>query len=112
MSTKRVAAAAILAAAIGSLPAAPASAQPCYYGGDFFPLFLPFGIAAAVVGAAATIVTLPFAALGVPPGAPVYPFYGPCAVPSHAPYYAYPPPPPAGPGGPPYTGYGYYGQPH
>jgi hypothetical protein len=51
-----------------------------------FPLFWPFCIVGAVIGAVATIVTAPFWALTVPP-----PYYRP---PPPPPYYPPPPPPP------------------
>lgn len=103
MNTKRVAAAALLAAAVASLPLAPASAQRCYYPNDWIPLAFPFGVAAAIVDTALSIATLPLALVTAPAYAPVYPPYGTtCA----SPYYGYPPGPASGP---PYSGYGYYG---
>jgi len=104
MNTNRIAVAALFAAAVSSLSATPAAAQGCYYTRDWFPLVFPFGIAAAIVDTAATIVTLPLVALTSPPYVPVYPVYGTCS----SPYYGYPPPPA---NGAPYTGYGYYGPP-
>src|SRR5207248_5917942 len=78
MDTKRVAAAAVLVAAVVSLPIASASAQPCYASRDWFPLVFPFGIAAAVVETAAAIVSLPLAALSFPPYTPAFPYSGAC----------------------------------
>src|SRR6266853_6573406 len=109
MNTKRVAAAAVLAAAVASLPVAPASAQSCYASRDWFPLVFPFGVAAAVVETAAAIVSLPLAALSFPPYTPAYLYLGACG----SPYLGYPPPPPYNPAlanqyAPPPGYYGYY----
>jgi hypothetical protein len=72
---------------LAALPISAAQAQyypPC----SQFPLFWPFCVAGALVGAAATIITAPFWAFtGTPPY--YYGYYGP----SYNPYY--PPPAPA-----------------
>jgi hypothetical protein len=76
MPIRRIAVAAILAAALAALPLTPVRAQyypPC----NPFPLSWPFCIAGAAVGTAAAIATAPFAAVA---GGPYY-YYG-------QPYYA------------------------
>jgi len=112
MTIKRVAAAAVLAAAVASVSATPALAQPCYnpYPRDWFPLVFPFGVAAAVVETAVAIVSLPLAAVSFPPYTPAYLYSGACG----SPYLGYPPAPPYNPAlanqyAPPPGYYGYYG---
>jgi hypothetical protein len=82
MHTRRIMSSVVFAAGLAALPLSAAEAQyyppPC----SPFPLFWPFCVVGAVVGAAAVIVSAPFRALA---GAPPF-YYGP-------PYY-YPPPPP------------------
>jgi hypothetical protein len=109
MNTKRIAAAALISAAVVGSSVAPASAQSCY-SQNLFPLVFPFGVAAAIVETAVTVATLPLALLTAPAYVPVYPRYGACA----SPYYGYPPPPPYNPAAanqyaPPPGYYGYYG---
>jgi hypothetical protein len=109
MNPRRIAAAALISAVVIGLPTAPASAQRCY-SQNLFPLFFPFGVAAAIVETAVTVATLPLSLLTSPAYAPVYPYYGGCA----SPYYGYPPPPPYNPAAatqyaPPPGYYGYYG---
>ena len=101
MQSKRVVAAAVLTVLVLTLPATEASAR--HHG--WFPLFLPFAAAAAVVGTAATIATAPIAAVTAPAYYP--PYYGsPYPAPGYGPGYGYAPPPPP----PAYYGYpGYYG---
>jgi hypothetical protein len=82
-----------LAAGLAAVPVATAKAQyypPC----SPFPLFLPFCVAGAIVGTAATVVTAPFVALTAPPY--YYGYYG-------RPYYAPPPYYPPGYSPPPYN---------
>ncbi|HEX3536979.1 MAG TPA: hypothetical protein VHU15_09445 [Stellaceae bacterium] len=110
MNTKRIATAALFATALASVAVTPASAQPCYYTRDWFPLVFPFSVAAAAVETAAAIVSLPLAALSFPPYTPSYLYSGACG----APYLGYPPPPPYNPAlanqyAPPPGYYGYYG---
>jgi hypothetical protein len=93
MRISRISISAAFAAGLAALPFSTANAQyypPC----SPFPLFWPFCVAGAVVGTAATIVTLPIRALiGAPPY--YYGYYG-------QPYY----PPPA------YYAPGYYAPPY
>jgi hypothetical protein len=81
MRIRRIISSVAFAAGLAALPLSAAEAQyyppPC----SPFPLFWPFCVVGAVVGAAAVIVSAPFRALA---GAPPF-YYGP-------PYY-YPPPP-------------------
>jgi hypothetical protein len=91
MHFRRFAVSTAFAFGLAAVPLAPAKAQyypPC----SPFPLFWPFCVAGAVVGAAATIVTAPFVGLTPPPyywgyyGRPYYappPYYPP----GYAPYY-------------------------
>jgi hypothetical protein len=82
MHIRRIVSSVAFAAGLAALPLSAAEAlyypPPC----SPFPLFWPFCVVGAVVGAAAVIVSAPFRALA---GAPPF-YYGP-------PYY-YPPPPP------------------
>lgn len=94
MISKRVAAAALLSAAVIALPMTQASAHRHH---GWFPLFLPFAAAAAVVGTAAAVATAPIAAVTAPAYYP--PYYGaPYPAPAYgsAPAYGYAPPPPPG----------------
>lgn len=94
MLLKRAVAAVVLAGAVASVPAHSALAWRHHHGGLFF---LPFAVAGAVVGAAATVVTAPFAALAGPPP-PAYGYgYGYAPAP-----YPYAPPPAYGYGPPGY----------
>ena len=86
------------AAPVGSALANGGHGHSYYYGNPFYPIV---GLAAAVVGTAAAIVTLPFAALAAVAQAPYYappqafaPGYGaaPAYAPPAAPYYAPPAP--------------------
>ena len=103
MQSKRVVAAALLTVLVVALPVSQASARHH----DWFPLFLPFAAAAAVVGTAAAVATAPIAAVTAPAYYPPAPYYGsPYPAPGYGPGYGYAPPPPP----PAYYGYpGYYG---
>ena len=87
MRIRQIAISATFAVGLAALPISAAQAQyypPC----SPFPLFWPFCVAGALVGAAATIITAPFWALtGTPPY--YYGYYGP----SYNPYYPPPAPP-------------------
>lgn len=96
MRLRLIAISAVFAAGLAALPLSAAKAQyyaPYYPPCSPFPLFWPFCIAGAVVGAAATVVTAPF---WVFTGAPPY-------------YYTYYRPPYYPPG---YYAPGYYAPPY
>jgi hypothetical protein len=86
MTYTRGAAVALLVASASALPLSDASAR-CWRCGPG-PIFWPFAAAAAVVGTAAAIATVPLRAIAGPPGYAYYPppaYYAP-------PGYYYPPP--------------------
>lgn len=92
MKAKQAAVAVGLAAILAGAPLSSASAHRHHH---WFPLFLPFAAAGAVIGAAAAVATAPFAAVAAPPAYyPPPPYYPPAPA-----YYA------PSPG---YYGYGYY----
>ncbi len=98
MPLKRIASAALRAAAMAALPLSGAKAQYPYPPCNPFPLSWPF----CVVGAAAAIVSAPFRAAAGYPYYYSYPYY-------RYPYYGYYPPStvyPAGTNGSPYAYYG------
>lgn len=108
MKIGALAAVGVVGATLVAAPLAPAQAH------GFCGPFLPLCIAGAVVGAAATVATLPLAVASAPYGyAPAYSYgappayYAPAAYPAYygSPYYAYPYP--YYYGGGPYVSVGY-----
>jgi hypothetical protein len=87
MRIRQITVSAAFVAGLAALPVSTVKAQyypPC----SPFPLYWPFCVAGAIVGTAATIVTLPVRALT---GAPPY-YYGYYGTPYYPPPAYYPPP--------------------